>query len=108
MHRRRGANLSVAHRSEYLMKILRTKHLCSMERSGRQQSQRMIDTFNSDSPNILKSTNPKHTVDRVPKKSKFAERPAEFSVYSRGKYKNFLLTKFLKILQNVRAHQQLM
>ena len=48
------------------------------------------------------------TVDRVPKKSKFAEWPAEFSVYSRDKYKNFLLTKFLKILQNVRAHQQLM
>ena len=33
-----------------------------------------------------------------PKKSKFAEWPAEFSVYSRDKYKNFLLTKFLKIL----------
>ena len=47
-------------------------------------------------------------IDRVPKKSKFAEWPAEFSVYSRDKYKNFLLTKFLKILQNVRAHQQLM
>ena len=47
-------------------------------------------------------------VDRVPKKSKFAEWPAEFSVYSRDKYKNFLLTKFLKILQNARAHQQLM
>ena len=30
----------------------------------------------------------------VPKKSKFAECPAEFSVYSRDKYKNFLLTKF--------------
>ena len=43
-----------------------------------------------------------------PKNSKFGERPAEFSVYSRGKYKNFLLTKFLKILQNARAHQQLM
>ena len=47
-------------------------------------------------------------IDRVPKKSKFAERPAEFSVYSRGKYKNFLLTKILEILQNARAHQQLM
>ena len=47
-------------------------------------------------------------LDRVPKKSKFAERPAEFSVYSRGKYKNFLLTKFLKISQNARAQQQLM
>ena len=33
-------------------------------------------------------------LDRVPKKSKFAEWPAEFSVYSRDKYKNFLLTKF--------------
>ena len=48
------------------------------------------------------------TLDRVPKKSKFAEWPAEFSVYSRGKYKNFLLTKFLKILQNAHAHQQIM
>ena len=50
----------------------------------------------------------KFEVDRVPKKSMFAEWPAEFSVYSRDKYKNFLLTKFLKILQNARAHQQLM
>ena len=41
-----------------------------------------------------------------PEKTKFAEWPAEFSVYSRYKYKNFLLTKFLKIFQNVRAHQQ--
>ena len=47
-------------------------------------------------------------VDRVPKKSKLAEWPAEFSVYSRDKYRNFLLTKFLKILQNAHAHQQLM
>ena len=47
-------------------------------------------------------------IDRVPKKSKFSEWPAEFIVYSRDKYKNFLLTKFLKILQNARAHQQLM
>ena len=37
---------------------------------------------------------------------KFSEWPAEFSVYSRDKYKNFLLTKFLKILQNAHAHQQ--
>ena len=37
-------------------------------------------------------------LDRVPKKSKFSEWPAEFIVYSRDKYKNFLLTKFLKIL----------
>ena len=36
-------------------------------------------------------------LDRVPKKSKFAEWPAEFSVYSRDKYKNFLLKKFFKI-----------
>ena len=36
------------------------------------------------------------------------EWPAEFIVYSRDKYKNFLLTKFLKILQSVSAHQQLM
>ena len=35
-------------------------------------------------------------LDRVPKKSKFAEWPAEFSAYSRDKYKNFLLTEFLK------------
>ena len=47
-----------------------------------------------------------YVLDRVPKKSKFAEWPAEFIVYSRDKYKNFLLTKFLKILQNGRAHQQ--
>ena len=45
-------------------------------------------------------------LDRVPNKSKFAEWPAEFSVYSRDKYKNFLLTNFLKILQNAHAHQQ--
>ena len=45
-------------------------------------------------------------IDRVLKKSKFSEWPAEFIVYSRDKYKNFLLTKFLKILQNARAHQQ--
>ena len=45
-------------------------------------------------------------LDRVPKKSKFSEWPAEFIVYSRDKYKNFLLTKFLKILQNVRAHKK--
>ena len=47
-------------------------------------------------------------LDRVPKKLKFSEWPAEFIVYSRDKYKNFLLTKFSKILQNARAHQQLM
>ena len=29
-----------------------------------------------------------------------------YYVYSRDKYKNFLLTKFLKILQNASAHQQ--
>ena len=45
------------------------------------------------------------SLDRVPKKSKFAEWPAEFSVYFWGKYKNFLLTKFLKIFQNALAHQ---
>ena len=48
------------------------------------------------------------TIDRDPKKSKFLEWPAEFIVYSRGKYKNFLLTKFFKILQNAHAHHQLM
>ena len=45
-------------------------------------------------------------LDRVPKKSKFSEWPAKFSVYSRDNYKNFLLKKFLKILRNARAHQQ--
>ena len=34
------------------------------------------------------------------KKSKFSEWPAEFSVISSDKSKNFLLKKFLKILQN--------
>ena len=43
-------------------------------------------------------------LDRVPKKSKFSEWPTEFSVYSRDKYKNFLLTKFLKIFQNARGN----
>ena len=57
-------------------------------------------------------TNPIHSqfrgyeLDRVPKKSKFAEWPAEFIAYSRDKSKDFLLTKFFKILQNARAHQQ--
>ena len=58
--------------------------------------------------NYQMSSNNSSWLDRVPKKSKFAEWPAEFIVYSRDKYKNFLLTKFLKILQNARAHQQLM
>ena len=39
-----------------------------------------------------------HRLDRVPKKSKISERPAEFIVHSRDNSKNFLLTKFLKIL----------
>ena len=47
-------------------------------------------------------------LDMVPNKPKFTEWPAEFSAYSRDKYKNFLLTKFLKIFQNARAHQQFM
>ena len=34
------------------------------------------------------------------KKSKFSEWPAEFSVISSDKSKNFLFKKFLKILQN--------
>ncbi len=38
------------------------------------------------------------------KKSKFSEWPAEFSVISSDKSKNFLLKKFLKILQNGGAH----
>ena len=38
------------------------------------------------------------------KKSKFSEWPAEFSVNSTDKSKNFLLKKFLKILQNGSAH----
>ena len=38
------------------------------------------------------------------KKSKFSEWPAEFSVISSNKSKNFLLKKFLKILQNDGAH----
>ena len=37
-------------------------------------------------------------VDRDAKKSKISERPAEFIVHSRDNSKNFLLTKFLKIL----------
>ena len=36
---------------------------------------------------------------------KFSEWPAEFSVISSDNSKNFLLKKFLKILQNARAHQ---
>ena len=39
-----------------------------------------------------------------PEKSKFSEWPAEFSVISSDKSKNFLLKKFLKILQNSGAH----
>ena len=57
---------------------------------------------------MQKVVNMNSVLDRVPKKSKFADWPAEFCVYSRDKYKKFLVTKFLKILQNVRAHQQLM
>ena len=33
-------------------------------------------------------------VDRVPKKSKISERPAEFTVHSRDNSKNFLLKEF--------------
>ena len=39
-------------------------------------------------------------VDRDAKKSKFSDCLAEFSVYSNGKSKNFLLKKFSKIFQN--------
>ena len=45
-------------------------------------------------------------VDRVPKKSKISERPAEFTVHSRDNSKNFLLKKFKKILQNAQSNQQ--
>ena len=34
------------------------------------------------------------TIDRVPKKSKISERPAEFTVHSRDNSKNFLLKEF--------------
>ena len=33
-------------------------------------------------------------IDRVPKKSKISERPAEFTVHSRDNSKNFLLKEF--------------
>ena len=39
-------------------------------------------------------------IDRDAKKSKFSDCLAEFSVYSNGKSKNFLLKKFSKIFQN--------
>ena len=39
-------------------------------------------------------------LDRDAKKSKFSDCLAEFSVYSNGKSKNFLLKKFSKIFQN--------
>ena len=45
-------------------------------------------------------------IDRVPKKLKLTEWPAEFSVYSRDKSKNFLLKKFFKILLPGHAHKQ--
>ena len=41
-----------------------------------------------------------YLVDRDAKKSKFSDCLAEFSVYSNGKSKNFLLKKFSKIFQN--------
>ena len=47
-----------------------------------------------------------YIVDRVPKKSKFSERPAEFTVHSRDNSKNFLLKEFFKILQNAQSNQQ--
>ena len=43
------------------------------------------------------------SVDRDAKKSNFSDCLAEFSVYSTGKSKNFLLKKFSKIFQNGRA-----
>ena len=45
-------------------------------------------------------------LDRVPKKLKVSEWPAEFRVHSRDNSKNFLLKNFSKILKNARAHQQ--
>ena len=65
-------------------------------------------TFEKEMVTIFQNIWHQWALDRVPKKSKFSEWPAEFIVYSRDKYKNFLLTKFLKILKNARAHQQLM
>ena len=47
-------------------------------------------------------------VDRVPLKLGFSEWSAEFIMYFRDKNKNTLLAKFLEILQNARAHLQLM
>ena len=45
-----------------------------------------------------------YTLDRDGKLSKCLEWQSEFSEYSRGQSKNFLLKKFFKILQNGGAH----
>ena len=47
-----------------------------------------------------------YLLDRVPKKSKISERPAEFTVHSRDNSKNVLLKNVQKILKNAQSNQQ--
>ena len=74
----------------------------SLKSQGRSSGYYILDTsqdnrYTEDSYRYLK-------IRQGWKKSKFSEWPAEFSVISSDKSKNFLLKKFLKILQNGGAH----